>query len=86
MGEALDAGGYLFAGAVPTAGPAAASKPAADRVLELWRQLGFPVEKVAEQVVVTPACGLAGASPDYARAALRASRDAARRLLDAARA
>jgi hypothetical protein len=32
------------------------------------------------QVVVTQACGLASVSVDYARAALTASRDAARRL------
>ena len=43
---------------------------AAERVTELWRRLGFPLELAAAQVVVTPACGLAGATPDYARAAL----------------
>jgi methionine synthase II (cobalamin-independent) len=86
LGEALDSGGYLFAGAVPTsveAGPSSAT--AAARVLDLWRRLGFPLAGLAEQLVVTPACGLAGASPEYARAALRACRDAGRRLLDDAR-
>jgi hypothetical protein len=88
LGEAIDAGLVLFAGAVPT-GPGAPSPPssagAAERVLGLWRKLGFPVARLAEQVVVTPACGLAGASPAGARAALAAARDAGRRLLDAAR-
>jgi methionine synthase II (cobalamin-independent) len=35
---------------------------------------------IAAQVVLTPACGLAGAPPDYARAALAACRAAARML------
>ena len=35
---------------------------------------------IAAQVVITPACGLAGATPDYARAALAACRAAARML------
>jgi ammonia channel protein AmtB len=35
---------------------------------------------VAGQVVLTPACGLAGASPAYARAALAHCREAARLL------
>jgi hypothetical protein len=86
LGEAIEAGGYLFAGAVPTSGATPpASRPAADRVLDLWRRLGFPLPRLAEQVVVTPACGLAGASPEFARAALAACRDAGRRLLDEAR-
>ena len=36
----------------------------------LWRRLGLPAEALRE-VVVTPTCGLAGASPEHARAALR---------------
>ncbi len=35
---------------------------------------------VAAQVVITPGCGLAGAPPDYARAALARCREAARML------
>jgi methionine synthase II (cobalamin-independent) len=44
---------------------------------EMWRRMSQPPEGCAEQVVVTPACGLAGASPDRARAALRWCREAA---------
>jgi hypothetical protein len=84
LGEAIEAGAYLFAGAVPTSADAN-SRAAADRVLDLWRRLGFPVERLAGQVAVTPACGLAGVSPESARAALRACREAGRRLLDEAR-
>ncbi len=68
------------AGALPSA------RAAADRLVELWRRMGWPVARqpgaagVAAQVVITPGCGLAGAPPDYARAALAACREAARML------
>jgi methionine synthase II (cobalamin-independent) len=83
LGEALDAGLGLLAGAVPTRAPMHSVPTAAevaDRVRRLWRQLSFPPERLPSQVVVTQACGLAGAPPDYARAALAVCRDAARRL------
>lgn len=83
LGEALDGGLGLLAGAVPTRAPALAVPSAtevADRVRQLWRRLGFPAERLPSQVVVTQACGLAGAAPDYARAVLAASREAARQL------
>jgi methionine synthase II (cobalamin-independent) len=122
LGEALDAGLGLFAGALPTVEPAggrlqaasaertaagerfraaspeesAASDGAgappgaggpssadiADRVRKLWRRIGFPLADLPGQVVVTPACGLASATPEYARAALSACREAGRRLLE----
>jgi methionine synthase II (cobalamin-independent) len=51
-------------------------------VAELWRKMTLPASGCAEQVVVTPACGLAGASPARAREVLGACRDAARILAD----
>nr|MDT0663066.1 methionine synthase [Micromonospora sp. DSM 115978] len=86
LGEAIDAGLGLLAGAAPATGavPPGGAGPwsvaLADRVRGLWNRLGFPRATLAEQVVVTPACGLAGATPGYARAVLAACRDAARRL------
>ncbi len=64
---------------------------AAERVTALWGRMGWPVssrgdggaagaDSVAGQVVLTPACGLAGATPGYARAALARCREAARLL------
>jgi methionine synthase II (cobalamin-independent) len=84
LGEALDAGLGLLAGAAPTppAGRPPSSAQVADRVRDLWRRLGFPSARLAAQVVVTPACGLAGATPEAARAVLAACRDAGRRLHD----
>ncbi|MFG1763089.1 methionine synthase [Micromonospora parva] len=87
LGEALDAGLGLLAGAAPTRPPSTGRAPTsaqiADRVRQLWDRLGFPRRQLAEQVVVTPACGLAGATPQYARAVLAACRDAGRRLAEA---
>lgn len=85
LGEAIDAGFGLLAGAAPAlppAGRALTSAQVADRVRRVWDQLGFPRRRLAEQVVVTPACGLAGATPAYARTVLAACRDAGRRLAE----
>ncbi|MEH0975299.1 methionine synthase [Micromonospora sp. CPCC 205546] len=86
LGEAIDAGLGLLAGAASTgpsaAGRAPTSAQVADRVRQLWDRLGFPRRQLAEQVVVTPACGLARATPQYAREVLAACRDAGRRLAE----
>jgi methionine synthase II (cobalamin-independent) len=81
LGELVDARMGLFAGVVPSAGSGRPSAvAAADAVTGLWRRLGFAPERAAAQVVVTPTCGLAGATPAYARAALATCVEAARRL------
>jgi methionine synthase II (cobalamin-independent) len=84
LGEAIEAGVGLIAGAVPTTAPAGRLDPAAvaDRVRTLWRRLGFPAARLADQVAVSPACGLASATPGYARAALTACVEAGRRLAE----
>lgn len=91
LGEAIDAGVGLFAGAADTRALTAAHPPSstamASRVLDAWRKLGFPVAQVAGQVVITPACGLAGAgSVERVRPLLAACRDAGKRLRDTAEA
>ncbi|HVE98439.1 MAG TPA: methionine synthase [Mycobacteriales bacterium] len=88
LGQCVDDGAVLLCGIVPSAG-SAADLPQPSRadlapVLGLWRDLALPADRLATQVVVTPTCGLAGASPDYARAALRHAREIARRLADEA--
>jgi methionine synthase II (cobalamin-independent) len=83
LGTAIEAGVALWLGLVPgtdaTLPPLAATVQPARR---LWSRLGQHAERLAQQVVVTPACGLAGASPGYARAALRRVREAGRALRD----
>jgi hypothetical protein len=49
----------------------------------LWRDLAYSPERLATQVVLTPSCGLAGASPDYVRSVLTRLREAARSLAEA---
>lgn len=85
VGETIDAGVGLFLGVVPGTDAALPSLQAtAAPVKELWRRLGFPAAQLARQVVITPACGMAGASPRYVRTALKRCRDTARMLYEAA--
>ncbi|MBO3746364.1 methionine synthase [Streptosporangiaceae bacterium NEAU-GS5] len=78
IGETIEAGMGLFLGVVPGVDTRLPDKGKVARpAIELWRRLGFPVGRLAAQVVLTPACGLAGASPAYARAALARCREAA---------
>lgn len=60
------------------AGAAPSSRATAERVVRFWRHLGMPPGRCAEQVVITPACGLAGTSPGTAKQTLAHCREAAR--------
>ena len=93
LAEAVEAGLGILAGAVPATGTARAPEPpaarqAAQAVTALWRRMGWPVAAggaagpagVTAQVVVTPACGMAGAAPGYPREAMARCREAARLL------
>lgn len=90
VGTAVEAGTGLLLGVVPSTDDAAPARtarmsdPAAtvDPVRELWNRLGFSPDLLSRAVVTTPTCGLAGASPGHARAALNASRAGARVLRD----
>lgn len=85
LGSAVEAGVGLLLGVVDTsAAELSDPAPSVDLVSELWNRLGLPAAELPK-VVVTPTCGLAGASPGSARAALKNAREAARRL-DAGRA
>ncbi len=81
LGEAAEAGAGLLLGVVASTG---ASVAPADEVLapvrRLWRRLGLAPETLAPTVVLTPTCGLAGATPAYARQALQACVRAAKAL------
>ncbi|MFF9014625.1 methionine synthase [Streptomyces sp. NPDC014870] len=83
IGEAVESGTKLFVGVVPST-DTALSDPGGSvmGVRTLWRRLGLNPGTLAESVVVTPTCGLAGASPGYARAALAHCVRAVRSLAD----
>jgi methionine synthase II (cobalamin-independent) len=80
--EAWEAGVDLWPGAVPAVEPA--SPPTDKRLMEdllrFFDALGVDVREAPGRVVVTPSCGLAGASPPWAREALHLSRAVAAAL------
>ncbi|WP_051967102.1 methionine synthase [Kitasatospora mediocidica] len=83
IGEAVEAGTVILAGVVPSTDQGL-SDPAGNvaGVRTLWRRLGLDPELLGRRVLVTPTCGLAGASPAYAREALSLSVRGARSLVD----
>ncbi|WP_051971106.1 methionine synthase [Kitasatospora azatica] len=89
LGEAVEAGTVFLAGVVPSTDQPrgevkAVSDPAGSvtGVRTLWRRLGLDPELLGRRVLVTPTCGLAGASPAYARTALSLSVRGAQSLVD----
>jgi methionine synthase II (cobalamin-independent) len=86
IGELAEAGLGIVAGALDTRNtermkraPAVAPKEIAASVVELWRRIGLSADLLAAgQVVISPACGLAGFSGAQARTALAWCREAAR--------
>jgi hypothetical protein len=83
LGEAVDAGVSLWLGVLPSTDAPVSFETARTRLRTLWSALGFPPAQLADGVVATPACGLAGASPEHARAVLRVLRDLAKWLPEA---
>ncbi|MEA5364214.1 methionine synthase [Amycolatopsis sp., V23-08] len=77
IGEVWDSGATLFMGAIPTTAPSTplTLKDVGEAPFRLASRLGFNRSVLAERAVPTPACGLAGATPDWMRRALALSRD-----------
>lgn len=69
-------------GVVPSVEPATwpTDRALTDRVLRLLDMLGFEPDTAGEMLVVTPSCGLAGATTDWARRAIELSRQVAANL------
>jgi len=72
LAEALEAGTTVALGVLPGRDPAAVPTDAqvTESVLRWLDMLGLDPAEVGERLVLTPACGLAGASPTWARTAL----------------
>lgn len=83
LGRWLDSGRGVWPGVVPTTEPAGAA-PTDGRVtagvLSWWRELGYTDLETLPETTVTPTCGLAAASPDWARTALALCQRVARNL------
>ncbi|MCZ4497804.1 MAG: Methionine synthase, vitamin-B12 independent [Marmoricola sp.] len=82
LGTAIDEGSRILLGVVPALDPprVPTEQNVVDRVLRLLDMIGFDPDEVRGQIVLTPGCGLAGASPAYARTALTLLRDSAARF------
>ena len=76
---AYEAGVDLWPGVVPSLDPE--NRPATDgltdKVRRFFAEMDVAEDDIAERIVITPACGLAGASPAWARDALRLAREVA---------
>jgi hypothetical protein len=87
VGEIAEHGLGIAVGAVPAieatgsggagATASSAAHDTARAVVGMWRRIGLPAAALTNQVAVTPACGLAGASPARARAVLTQCQTAA---------
>lgn len=85
IGEAIEAGVAFFLGLVPSVDPDAVVprvQELAAPARKLWARLGFSPDALARDVVVTPTCGLAGASPSWPARAYRACAQVARLLVE----
>lgn len=82
LAQALDDGLVVALGVVPSTDPVAVPSDAVltERVLRWLDMLGLDPGVVSDRLVITPSCGLAGASPDWSRRALALSRDVAGHL------
>jgi methionine synthase II (cobalamin-independent) len=84
IAELAEAGLGLLVGALPTGSaarraiPPQTARQTAAEVVAMWRRTGLSPGLLPAQIVVTPACGLAGLSPTAATAALQHCREAAR--------
>jgi methionine synthase II (cobalamin-independent) len=80
VAEIAEAGLGLLVGALPASEDTAAraAQETASAVVTLWRRTALDPWRLAAQVVVTPACGLAGLSVKAARETLAHCREAAR--------
>ncbi|GAA1161941.1 methionine synthase [Nocardioides aquiterrae] len=82
LGEALERGETVALGVVPATDPAQDPTDAevTESVLRWLDMLGLDPHEVGERLVLTPACGLAGATPGWVRRALPLLRAAAGHL------
>lgn len=81
IGLAVEGGRGLLLGVAPSVDAPLTDLDALARPIRmLWGRLGFEADRLPGTVVVTPRCGMAGASPGHARTALAACVEVARRL------
>ncbi|CAA0126874.1 Uncharacterised protein [Mycolicibacterium vanbaalenii] len=79
VGEFVESGRTVLLGAVPTvvSGPEPSARQIATTVAAVTDRLGFPRAVLRDRIGVTPACGLATATPAWARRAIELAQQAA---------
>jgi len=79
----VESGVDLWAGAVPTDATDAKVTGVIDPLVAAWHSVGLPLSDLS-RVTLTPACGLAGLTPEAARSVQQLAVDAARALTETA--
>jgi hypothetical protein len=79
---AVEAGVSLWAGVVPSSDAEISVRQARKPLAELANHLGIGAESMGTAIVATPVCGLAVATPAYARRALAVLAELGRMLID----
>lgn len=84
LGEFVDAGRSVVLGIIPVTAPPVppSAREIAETAAALTDRLGFPRAVLAERVGVTPTCGLAGATPEWARTAIELAQKVADAFAD----
>ncbi len=82
LAELLESGAPVLLGVVPSTAPSVppSAERLTDRVLRFLDMLGLDPDSAGSALVITPSCGLAGASAGWAREALRLCAAVARNL------
>lgn len=84
VAEFVDAGRTVMLGAVASVAPA--RRPSVEEVaaaaVAVIDRLGFARSGLRERIGISPACGLAGATPEWARVAVELARNAAEAFAD----
>jgi methionine synthase II (cobalamin-independent) len=84
IGEFVESGRTVQLGVVPSTAPVArpSSEEVAKAAAAITDRLGFARSVLRERIGVTPACGLAGATPEWARIAVGLAQKAADAFAD----
>jgi methionine synthase II (cobalamin-independent) len=79
IGEFIQTGLTVMFGAIPSTAQGArpSAEEVAKAVVAITDQLGFSRSVLSERIGITPACGLAGATPEWARKAVELTQQAA---------
>ena len=79
VGDFVDSGRTVMLGVVPTTAPTVrpSVEEVANAAVAVTDRLGFARSVLPERIGITPACGLAGATPQWARTAIELAQKAA---------